>query len=195
MGGVWQGHKNPEPNVIEALHPVDTENLSKREIVEYLRKVSPAHVLLRWKLLGALKNVMRCINREQLNEVVAEVWALHRTRHGAKTVGVVSEMCLKQSLGQQNDVCNAIGEDAVTASETLLEQSLGERDQVCHIIGEDATSIEILWGQPQGEQDGVRSATQFAENNSFHLAPRFLTAWQLLEEDSDVGSVFCGPWA
>jgi len=73
--GAWAGAKAaPADPDVPLVSPARARGMTKREIVEYLRKVAPREILMRHSLMGSVNNTVKCKSAKDLEIAVVETW-------------------------------------------------------------------------------------------------------------------------
>jgi len=73
--GIWWGERTRAigPDVV-IIHPDDADTYTKRELITYLRRVGRRELLMSYRLLGHMRNCMKCISTAQLHQAVHEAF-------------------------------------------------------------------------------------------------------------------------
>eukprot|EP00747_Dinoflagellata_sp_TGD_P033926 gnl/TRDRNA2_/TRDRNA2_136923_c1_seq1.p1 gnl/TRDRNA2_/TRDRNA2_136923_c1~~gnl/TRDRNA2_/TRDRNA2_136923_c1_seq1.p1 ORF type:complete len:398 (-),score=66.51 gnl/TRDRNA2_/TRDRNA2_136923_c1_seq1:32-1084(-) len=170
--GAWSGTKaQPIDPDAPLIHPSDALAYSKRELIEYLRAVAPREVLMRYRLLGDMRNVVKSISaltdnskRLRLIDAMEETWRLRDGDH-APAECIVPPRHASFS-----------GTSSPSSSEAMI--------RLAAVCADDDSS-----------PSSVAGSRRYCASHQSPFKPRILSAMQLLTEDdgTDVESVFCGP--
>jgi len=81
--GSWDCCKTgPMEPRAELLSPEVARTLPKRNLVEYLHKAAPREILVRYRLLGSMRKILKMKTHEQVMEVVEQTWQTRRPGEG-----------------------------------------------------------------------------------------------------------------
>lgn len=100
--GVWDSREGALPAVAPAdlVSPALARTMTKRELVEYLRKAAPRSLLLQRHLLGSEKNTLKGQNWEELIDAATTVWCLHHPGIAEEDARIAETLLTSEALGK-----------------------------------------------------------------------------------------------
>mmetsp|Transcript_62706 Transcript_62706/g.149601 ORF Transcript_62706/g.149601 Transcript_62706/m.149601 type:complete len:424 (+) Transcript_62706:146-1417(+) len=143
--GIWHGDK-PLSSEVALIDPQDTGKYSKRQLILYLTEAAPQEVLLRYRLVGQVHNILKSNTLDTLTRAVAETFKARAAEGGLDGTATVSDLPQQHGEDSSASTCPAAGPDSGHSRASALAQPSQQ--------GEDSGETALTVTQAATDLDG-----------------------------------------